>query len=93
MCEIEGSVMARLFHLRWNRDPVEARVAALKNAGDDVRYRWSTEEKRQAGTLQSGSGSHLARSIALTRTGGCRMVLGRKEASEHSDCVCRRRFR
>ena len=36
--------MAKVFYLHWNRDEAEARVAALKKAGHEVRYHWSTEE-------------------------------------------------
>jgi hypothetical protein len=46
---MEGTVMARLFYLHWNRDEVEARVAALKKAGHDVRCHWSTEEHVKLG--------------------------------------------
>ena len=44
--------MARLFYLHWNRDEVEARVAALKKAGHDVRYHWSTEEHVKLGDFK-----------------------------------------
>jgi hypothetical protein len=44
--------MARLFYLHWNRDEAEARVAALKKAGHDVRYHWSTEEHVKLGDFK-----------------------------------------
>jgi hypothetical protein len=41
--------MAKVFYLHWNLDEAEARAAALKRAGHDVRLHWSTEEHVKLG--------------------------------------------
>jgi hypothetical protein len=46
---MEGTVMARLFYVHWNCDEIEARVAALKKAGYDVRYHCRTGEHVKLG--------------------------------------------
>lgn len=44
--------MARIFYVHWDRDEAEARAGALKKAGHDVRYHWSTEEHVKLGDFK-----------------------------------------